>query len=214
MGYDCGDFSFFRNSSSAPEFSSRDFFFGIGKFFAADANIHMVVNEHSWEPIPLSQMNNTGLASALDGFAKAFYSFVLLDLGNPSLLTDGDFITYLLSQRNDTILGVDPTKALETFKGEMAPLSSTAAQLSLQYVCSVPQKKEIFSLVVSVIIGNIVLLSAFWSLLNWMASTCVSSQDRNWNHCVGCQCNTGSCRIETPSKVDEESIQLVMEKTG
>jgi hypothetical protein len=88
-------------------------------------------------------MNDTGLASALDGFAKAFYSSLLLDLGSASPLTDRNSITYLLSKRNDSVLGVKNTEAVDTLGDGMAPLNFTAAQLSLQYVCSVPRQRQI-----------------------------------------------------------------------
>lgn len=162
-------------------------------------------------------MNNTGLASALDGFAKAFYAFVLLDLGSPSPLTNGDSIKYLLSQRKSLlpereslqILGVNDTEAFDTFSGEMASLNSTEAQLSLQYVCSVPRQKDTLSMVVSVIIADIVLLSAFWTCLNWVATKFVSSRDPHWNHCPGCERHAECCKLETSSNTDEESVQLV-----
>lgn len=172
----------------------------------------MVVNENNWDPIRVSQMNDTGLARAVDGFAKAFYSSILLDMGSASPLTDGNSITYLLSQRNVTVLGVKNTEAVETFKDDMAPLNSTAAHLSLQYVCSVPKQKDRFSMVVSIIIADLVLLSAFWQCLNWVATKCVSAQNQNWNHCLGCERNTEGWRPGTPSKTDDESVQLVMQR--
>lgn len=172
----------------------------------------MVVNENNWDPILVSQMNDTGLARAVDGFAKAFYSSILLDLGSASPLTDGNSITYLLSQRNVSVLGVKNTKAVDTLRDEMAPLNSTAAQLSLQYVCSVPKQKDRFSMVISIIIADLVLLSAFWQCLNWVATKCVSSQTRNWNHCLGCEQKTECWKLGTPSRTDEESVQLVLQR--
>lgn len=204
----------FHNSTSASNVSSEDFFYITGKFYGDDSLIYMVVNENNWNPISISQMNDTGLARAIDGFGKAFYSSIMLDMGSPSPLTDADSITYLLSQRNITVQGVKNTQAVDKLKDEMAPLNSTAAQLSLQYVCSVPKEKDRFSMVVSIIIADLVLLSAFWQGLNWVATKCVSSQNRDWNHCLGCERHTeaGGWKIGTPSKTDNESAQLVMQR--
>lgn len=174
----------------------------------------MVVNENNWNPIQLSEMNDTGLASAIDGFAKAFYSSILLDLGSASPLTDGNSITYLLSQRNVSVLGVSNKKAVDTFKDEMAPLNSTAAQLSLQYVCSVPKQKERFSMVVSIVIADMVLLSAFWQFLNWAATKWLSSQTPNWNYCPGCERHPESWKFVSTPRTDDESVQLVLQKPG
>lgn len=208
----CGTSALFHNSTSASNVSSGDFFYATGKFYAEDSMIYMVVNENNWDPIPMSQMNDTGLASAVGGFAKAFYSSILLDLGSPSPLTDGDSITYLLSQRNATVLGVSTKEAVETFKDEMAPLNSTAAQLSLQYVCSVPKQKERFSMVISIIIADLVLLSAFWKCLNWAATKWLSAQAPNWNHCPGCERPADSWKFVTTPKTDDESVQLVLQR--
>lgn len=172
----------------------------------------MVVNENSWDPIPVSEMNDTGLGSAVDGFAKAFYSSILLDLGSASPLTDEDSITYLLSQRNASVYGVSPGKAVDKFKDEMAPLNSTAAQLSLQYVCSVPKQKDRVSMVVSIIIADIVLLSAFWQCLNWAATKWLSTQAHDWNHCPGCERHAESWKFVSTPKTDEESVQLVLQR--
>ena len=172
----------------------------------------MAVNQNNWNPIRVSEMNDTGLARAVDGFAKAFYSSILLDLGSASPLTDANSITYLLSQRNVSVLGVKNTKAVDTFRDEMAPLNSTAAQLSLQYVCSVPKQKDRFSMVVSIIIADLVLLSAFWQFLNWVTTKWLSARTQNWNYCPGCERNAGNWKFGTTSKSDEESVQLVLQK--
>lgn len=209
---DRGTPALFHNSTSASNVSSLDYFYATGKFYAEDSLIYMVVNENNWDPIPLSEMNDTGLASAVDGFAKAFYSSILLDLGSPSPLTDADSITYLLSQRNASVLGVKAGRAVDTFQDEMAPLNTTAAQLSLQYVCSVPKQKERFSMVISIIIADLVLLSAFWQFLNWAATKWLSSQTPNWNHCPGCERPADSWKFVSTPKTDDESVQLVLQR--
>lgn len=202
----------FHDNTSAPDFTSDDFFYINGKLFAEDSNLYMVVNQENWDPIAVSQVNNTGLAAALDGFAKAFYALVLLDLGHPSPLTDGNHIKYLLSLREYELLGFDDaTEAFDTFIGDMAPLGASApARLSLQYVCSVPRQKDRFSMVVKVVVADIVLLSAFWTGLNWVATKVVSSRDRGWNHCVGCARNAERWEGGAASKTDEEFVQLVV----
>ncbi|KAL1866692.1 hypothetical protein Daus18300_006636 [Diaporthe australafricana] len=207
--YDSGDFTLFHNSTSDSNVSSADFFYITGKFYAENSLIYMVVNENNWKPILVSQMNDTGLGTAIDGFAKAFYSSILLDLGSASPLTDEGSITYLLSQRNVSVLGVPTTKAVATFKDEMAALNSTAAQLSLQYVCSVPKQKDRFTMVVSIMIADLVLLSAFWQCLNWAATKWLSVQTPDWNYCPGCERHANHLKFGSSPKLDEESVQLV-----
>ncbi|KAI3392301.1 hypothetical protein diail_5909, partial [Diaporthe ilicicola] len=212
--YDSGDFTLFRNGTSNSNVSSANFFYITGKFYGNDSLIYMAVNENSWDPILISQMNDTGLATAIDSFAKAFYSSILLDLGGASPLTDARSITYLLSQRNVNVLGAPQDQAVATFQDEMAPLNSTAAQLSLQYVCSVPKQKDRVTMVVSIIIADLVLLSAFWQCLNWVATKWLSTQTQDWNHCPGCERHAEHLRLGGSSpKLDEESLQLVPERT-
>ncbi|KAK2601450.1 hypothetical protein N8I77_010899 [Diaporthe amygdali] len=210
--YDSGDFTLFHNETNASNVSSDDFFYITGKFYAEDSLVYMAVNENNWDPILVSQMNDTGLATAVDGFAKAFYSSVLLDLGSASPLTDGNSITYLLSQRNVDVLGIPSAKAVNTLKDETAPLNSTAAQLSLQYVCSVPKQKDRASMVVSIIIADLVLLSAFWQCLNWAATKWLSTQTQQWNYCPGCERNAEDWKFGPASKTDDESVQLVLQR--
>lgn len=202
----------FHNDTNSANTTSTKFFYIVGKFYGNDSLIYMAVNENNWDPILTSQMNDTGFAKVIDGFAKAFYSSILLDLGSPSPLTDEKAITYLLSERNDDVYGVNATEAVETFRDSMSPLKERPAQLSLQYVCSVPKQKDITTTIVSIIIADIVLLSSFWSVLNWAATRWLSVHNENWNQCIACSRQAVEPRME--SKMDggsthDESTHLV-----
>lgn len=147
------------------------------------------------------------LASTLDGFSKAFYASIMHDLGppndQPSPLTDGTIIEYLLQRpnRTDYLRHVnddgswradDAGIAIEDYyqfaKDKVAQLQRKPAQLYAQYACSIPTQKQRGSLVVSVIVSNLVLLSASWRLLNWIAARIVAIGDskETMNHCPGC----------------------------
>lgn len=79
---------------------------------------------------------------------------------------------------NDTILP-DPILGSQDLVGN-------PAQFEIQYICSVPRKKDTGSLIISVVVADIVLLSVFWNLFNWVALRYLRRRDPTWNICPGC----------------------------
>jgi hypothetical protein len=65
-------------------------------------------------------------------------------------------------------------------------LAGNHARFEMQYICSVPQKKDTGSLIISVVVANIVLLCVFWNIFNWATLRYLRSRDPNWDVCRGC----------------------------
>lgn len=84
---------------------------------------------------------------------------------------------------NETIVP-DPILGSSDLVGE-------PAQFEIQYICSVPRKKDTGSLVISVLVADIVLLSVFWKFLNWVALRYLRARDPTWNFCRGCIQHSG-----------------------
>lgn len=71
------------------------------------------------------------------------------------------------------------------------------ARFEMQYICSVPQKKDTGSLIISVVVANIVLLCVFWNIFNWVALRYLRSRDSNWDFCRGCLLHDESTRTRS-----------------
>lgn len=78
------------------------------------------------------------------------------------------------------------------------------AQFEIQYICSVPRKKDTGSLVISVLVADIVLLSVFWKFLNWVALRYLRTHDPTWNFCRGCMQHGG------PRPMPSHSNEMIM----
>jgi hypothetical protein len=137
---------------------------------------------------------SSSLAVLLDGFAKTLYSSIMLDLGPQhnvrNALLDVKTIDYLYNRSQLQSIyfseNIPAETAYEFYRDKDAPLSEKPAQIYTQYVCSVPELRSGWSLVVSIIVADLVLISAFWNVFNWAATKWLSSKDENWNRCPGC----------------------------
>lgn len=135
------------------------------------------------------------IAVPLDGFVKTMYSSIMLDLGpqldKSNALVSGKTIDYLLHRSKEPnypylTKNIPINTAYDFYKDSIAPLSEKPAQIYTQYVCSVPELRSGWALAVSIIVADLVLISAFWTALNWAATKWLSLKDDNWNHCPGC----------------------------
>ncbi|CAN8101409.1 unnamed protein product [Discula destructiva] len=133
----------------------------------------------------LAQGEPHDLSRLLDIFAKSYYSAVMWDLNfdKSNAFANEHTVRYLTTTinaatGNDTMI---PNAILGS-----PDLTGRPAQFEIQYICSVPRKKDTGSLVISVVVSNIVLLSFFWSLFNWVALGYLQRHDPTWNMCPGC----------------------------
>lgn len=76
-------------------------------------------------------------------------------------------------------------------------LVSNHARFEMQYICSVPQKKDLGSLIISVVVANIVLLCVFWNIFNWVALRYLRTRDPTWDMCRGCVLHSEAARNNT-----------------
>jgi len=157
------------------------------------------------------------------GFAKAFYSLLLADLGQaklPNFLLDPDLLQYLLAAPDDpnrsgedawlvpkedcqqcpsyselcppnktcpNDVGVVPAnESYNAFKDTMGPLGTFNATMFSQYVCSIPQKKDTNTMLLSVVLADLVFLSALWSLFQLVTSWLLRRSDPNADACERC----------------------------
>ncbi|KKY32741.1 hypothetical protein UCDDA912_g07277 [Diaporthe ampelina] len=146
------------------------------------------------EPFPLAQGDPGSLARLLDAFAKSYYSAVMWDLnfdGETNAYASEDSTNYLVDTIN-TATGND-TMTPNTILGS-PDLVGNHARFEMQYICSVPRKKDTGSLIISVVVANIVLLCVFWNIFNWVALRYLRSRDPTWDMCRGCLVHNESSR--------------------
>lgn len=142
-------------------------------------------NSTSGQPFVLAQGEPQNLSRLLDAFAKSYYSTVMWDLNfdRGNAFANEDTTKYLAdtintATGNDTIVA-DPILGSSDLVGK-------PAQFEIQYICSVPQKKDTGSLIISVLVADIVLLSVFWKFFNWIVLRYLRKRDPTWNLCRGC----------------------------
>lgn len=146
------------------------------------------------EPFPLAQGDPGSLARLLDGFAKSYYSVVMWDLNfgrQTNAFASETSMDYLMSTINSAT-GND-TMTPSPILGS-PDLVGNHARFEMQYICSVPQKKDTGSLIISVVVANIVLLCVFWNIFNWAALKYLRSRDPTWDLCRGCILHNESSR--------------------
>lgn len=149
------------------------------------------------EPFPLAQGDPGSVARLLDVFAKSYYSVVMWDLNfdrQNNAFASKESMDYLVSTissatGNDTMT---PSPILGS-----PDLVGNHARFEMQYICSVPQKKDTGSLIISVVVANIVLLCVFWNIFNWVALRYLRSRDPNWDFCRGCLLHSESSRARS-----------------
>lgn len=137
-------------------------------------------------PFPLAQGNPGSLARLLDAFAKSYYSVVMWDLNfdrQTNAFASRTSMDYLVNTINSA--SGNETMTPSPMLGSL-DLVGNHARFEMQYICSVPQKKDTGSLVISVVVANIVLLCVFWNIFNWVALRYLRSRDPHWDVCRGC----------------------------
>lgn len=149
------------------------------------------------EPFPLAQGDPGSLARLLDAFAKSYYSVVMWDLNfnrETNAFASEDSLNYLVdtinsASGNDTIT---PSPILGS-----PDLVGNHARFEMQYICSVPRKKDTGSLIISVVVANIVLLCVFWNIFNWAALRYLRNRDPSWDVCRGCLLHSEASRTRS-----------------
>ena len=132
-----------------------------------------------------------------DIYGKSCYSAVLADLGQastPNVLLDSN--SALLQEYTKDfatlkwIVNAKPGPARQSFDAVKAQrrtgsLSITPSTIYQQYLCQVPQRKSLGSLVVAVVVADLVFLQALWTILTFTTTWYVESKYPTARYCEG-----------------------------
>lgn len=201
---------------NTADIESMDFFNYSGSFGYINGTTYgLGPNGADFEWAPLSFWNDTEndirpyMPQQLDVFAKALYSEILVDLGQndgPNMLTNRDILQHYLDETfkvgSVDDLGIyNPVKQIwagNITAQELGSLGAKPARIFLQYICQVPKLKGAGQLIFAVIIGDLVLLQAFWKCFKMVVDLNLSRADVNAMHCEGCVKGTQTRGCELP----------------
>ena len=142
-------------------------------------------NKHTHTVSDLASSNaspNIWLAS--DSLAKSFYSTIMTDLGQttmvPNILLNATalqhFTQNFTSMQNNTP-NAQPGPARDSYevlKDQMGPLNTSTAVISTKYLCQVPRRKSTGTLLVSILVADLVFMQTLWKIFTvctvaWLA---------------------------------------------
>ena len=205
-------------STTQSNISQLDFF-DLNYRFIKDST-YEIVHDPTWKQ-NIKDWNATrqypNIWLPADALGKSLFSVVLSDLGQntSSILTD----TAALQQYTENFpiifssngMNAIPGPAIEsykTLKGNTGPPPTSSAVISTKYLCQVPRRRAMGTLIMSLILANLVLLRTSWALLTFITSSYVShvdpvgewlpkyrNEERQMNltklfdvahHCIGC----------------------------
>ena len=64
-------------------------------------------------------------------------------------------------------------------------METKPGRIFAQYSCSLPQRKDLGSAILLVLVANLVVLRLMWTLLNWAATKRLQKKDPDANFCLG-----------------------------
>lgn len=140
----------------------------------------------------------------VDLLAKSMYSAVVADLGlvssssNHNLATNATAVSDLLNQISSKgygwegwyewyQVGINITNFGELFQNtQTGPLTLTPSVISTKYRCQVPQLKSGGEIFISILLADLVLLSAAWHLFTFLVNYFALRKLPDADHCEGC----------------------------
>jgi hypothetical protein len=121
---------------------------------------------------PLNQM-----LYSTDALAKSFYSAISADLGRinkPNILTNETTLQHFTSNYSSIVFGLlsagPATASYDAMKAVTGKPQITSSTIFATYLCQTPKPKLTSALLISVLLANLVLLRALWSILNIFAT--------------------------------------------
>ncbi|KAF3763389.1 hypothetical protein M406DRAFT_74006 [Cryphonectria parasitica EP155] len=183
-------------TSDISDITSDDFFTVSILSPGASESLVSSSNNNTDTPFPLAQGEPRDVSMLLDAFAKSYYSAVMWDLAfdDSNAFLNETATQYLQAAINDASGSEAISNGNLSILGS-SELQGTPAQFSVQYICSVPRQKDTGSMIVSVMVSDIVLISAFWKIFDWIARRYLRSRDPNWNICPGCLERNFNCGV-------------------
>lgn len=120
-----------------------------------------------------------------DSLAKTLYSTILADLGrhDSTIITDTSALQHytadfeaILALPNMNARPGPAQKSYEDLKGSTGNIDITPAVISIEYLCQVPQRKPLGSLIISILVADLVFLQSLWKILTLCTSAYVQRQ--------------------------------------
>ncbi|KAF7536565.1 hypothetical protein G7054_g4400 [Neopestalotiopsis clavispora] len=159
-----------------------------------------------WDPYP-------GIWPSVNTLGKAMWFTVMTDLGRnesgiPNMLAYPDLLQNLsanltnevqywndrkAAQNGSTrgiLMEIDKNLALTAFDPAQTPpprLGASPATLSTSYICQVPKVKPVGTIIFSVLVADLVLLQAIWTVFKLIVDGIVQHKEPTLLHCSGCQ---------------------------
>jgi hypothetical protein len=119
-----------------------------------------------------------------DTLAKSFYSAVYADLGRvngSNILTNEDILQKLTSNYSNIafnkVSAGPATDSYEALKETTGKPVLTPSTIFTTYLCQIPERKLTTTLIVSVLLANLVLLRALWTIISFVAVHVTEAQD-------------------------------------
>ena len=198
-------------NNETTDITSLRFFLVDAEFETFDGDltfVHMPNTIEDWQP-DQNHYGLPGIGNNIDALGKTIYSVILSDLGHNgsnNALTNERGVDYLGSRLDDNstkVGGSDGTHIASVFGNGSYPsadayesitqdlghepdLTLGPSTIFTQYSCSIPKRKDIGSLIVSILVADLVLLQVVWVLLNWLATLWLGRVDSEMNHCEAC----------------------------
>jgi hypothetical protein len=177
--------------------------------------LHAVSLQQVLEDWPYTRIPDVWIPS--DTFAKVFLSTILTDLGRNNTITALNnaavleyFSKNITTMRQGTGYNVFWYNNSAPLNGSVenwlkagpartpykqahgGNLTVTPSMLYSQYVCQVPRLKSTGSLIFAILVADLVILKAAWTVLNWITVAVMQSRVPTAHYCAGCIGDTAS----------------------
>lgn len=163
-------------------------FFDLNYRFIQDQSYYIFYEPGGNENIKDSDANKSypNIWLPADNLGKSLFSVVLSDLGQKtsSILTDTAVLQKYTEEfpRLQSLPQMNaetgPAKAsYENLKNSTGPLQTLPAVISAKYLCQVPRRRAMGTLIMALILANLVLMRAAWAILTFFTSLYVARFD-------------------------------------
>jgi len=160
-----------------------------------NGDIPIIVNQDVKTPLDYSQPAvDPDIWTDVDACGKSLYSTVLADLGQssgPNLLSKPDLLSqYTQNFKPNSTANAKAgpaTSSYDELRAQTGPLAIVPSTIYQQYICQVPVRKSIGSLIITVTVANLVFLQALWKICTLGATKYANVKDKTAMYCAGCE---------------------------
>lgn len=214
-------------ATDEAEIESLDFFSGDCYFFKFSEDAQFTT---FWcgGTAPVGNMTENWLLSEIwtnaDSLAKAMYFTILADLGQkdatyPNILADTKMLEYYSANISDFYGLYDGTHLAISYTplatGPFTAQNASNWQLGIQpsvistaYLCQQPQQKQGGSLIIAILVADLVLLQAIWTVFKMVVDSTFPRRHMEIQYCAGCKGAEyrSTSEVELIGGVDEASL--------